>query len=306
MIKSLLLISLFIFSNVSFAKIKVVTTLPDLAEVVASVGGDKVKVTSMLEGTEDPHFLDATPSFIKKVARADIVCMIGLDLEVGWIPKVLEKSGNAKVQLGGQGHCIAGSRINALEKPNFKVDRSMGDVHPAGNPHYNLSPTSLIKVSETILAHLINEDPSLTNFFKTNQQKFSQKMMTLKSEIKQKLEKASTLSQTKNIVIEYHKEFTYFFDEYNLKSTQAIEKLPGVPPSAKRIAEVSLKAKKQGVKLAMGSYYAPEKHLKKFSEISGVAYQKLPTMVQKNKAKYDNISKVQHVLADAIIESLDL
>ena len=130
-----------LFTTPVFAEsLRVVTTTTDLAWLTKQIGGDEVEVTSLLSGEEDPHYVDAVPRFIHLVANADIVCVVGMDLEIGWMPKVLSKSANAQVQPGGKGYCETGKGVEALDVITNDVDRSMGDVHPDGNPHFQLSP----------------------------------------------------------------------------------------------------------------------------------------------------------------------
>ena len=136
--KKLFVIPFLFLSSIALAKIKVVATLPDVAEVVRAIGGTEVDVNTLLSGSEDPHYADARPDYILKVSRADVVCAIGLDLEIGWLPKVLDKSGNAKVQSGGTGFCELGHTVKPLEVPTGVIDRSLGDVHPHGNPHFKI------------------------------------------------------------------------------------------------------------------------------------------------------------------------
>ena len=120
--------------------ITVVTTIPDLGWMVKEIGQHDVVVQSFLTGSEDPHYVDAVPKFVLWASRADMIVSAGLDLEVGWLPKVLEQSANAKVQPGGIGYCEVGNYVTVLEKPTTLTNRSMGDIHPRGNPHFYLSP----------------------------------------------------------------------------------------------------------------------------------------------------------------------
>lgn len=285
----------FLTSKASAAeKLKVITTLPDLAEVVRVIGGDKVEVDSLLRGNEDAHFLDAIPTYIRSVASADVVCFMGLDLEVGWLPKILEKSSNSKVQPGGIGYCETGRSVRALEKPVAAIDRSMGDVHVHGNPHFNLSPKALAEAAVTVEEVLSRSQPESSVEFKKGLKKFQEQMKSLK-------EKTAAKIKGHPSVIEYHKEFTYFFDVYGLKTMGSIEDKPGVPPSGVRLANIAKKAKEAHVCMAFGALYSPENQLKKFSEISGIAYRKLPSMVQKNNEALNSIEKLQNALAEALV-----
>ncbi|MCH2533930.1 MAG: metal ABC transporter substrate-binding protein [Bdellovibrionales bacterium] len=275
--------------------LKVVTTIPELAEIAKAIGKKDIKAESLLSGSEDPHFLEASPYFISKVSNADVFCQVGLELEIGWAPKVIQKSANKKIQPGAQGFCDASTYVTALDIPERPSDRSMGDVHKKGNPHYNLSPDQLIKASEKILEVLIAYNPKNSSLYTKNQIEFKNRMLELKQKIQDKL------NQHNLKVIQYHKEFNYFFNSYSIKHQGSIEELPGVPPSSSRIAKVALKAKQQGIDLAVGSHYTPEKHLNKFSEISGISSIKLPALVNLNQNQYNTIEKLQHYITDQII-----
>lgn len=282
-------------------KIKVVTTLPDLAEVVRTVGGDKVEVDSLLKGSEDSHFLDAVPTYIRLIANSDVVCFMGLDLESGWLPKVLSKSGNAKVQPGGLGYCEMGKAVSVLEKPSGNVDRSMGDVHLYGNPHFNLSPKALSEAAVVVEKTLSETRPEFSEDFKKGLKNFQSQMTSLKESVDKKIKPLQYVSRGRPLVIEYHKEFTYFFNVYGLKSFGSIEDKPGVPPSATRLSDVAKGAKASKVCMAFAALYTPDNQLQKFSEISGIAFKKLPAMVQKNNEKFNTIEKLQNALVESVL-----
>jgi zinc/manganese transport system substrate-binding protein len=291
----------FSLSATANSPIKVLVTLPDFIEMVKEIGGMRVEVDSFLDGSEDPHFVDAVPSFIAKASKADVVCAVGLELEIGWLPKVLSKSGNAKVQQGGKGFCELGRNVNVLEKLTGPADRSMGDVHGAGNPHYNLSPTKLIEASSELLRVLKKNDPSGAALFETNAKIFAEKMTTLKHDIATRLEPLKGKP-----LIQFHKHFVYFFEEYGLSTVGAIEEKPGVPPSSARLVQVSNYAKTQNVVLAIGELNSPTKHLAKFSEISGIPYIKIPAIVQKQNPNLDRIAELQAYLASELLKAAKL
>jgi zinc/manganese transport system substrate-binding protein len=279
--------------------LNVVTTLPDLAEVVSAVGGDQVIVESLLKGTEDAHFVDALPSFSQKISKADMVCLVGLGLEVGWIGKVLSKSANSKIQPGGAGYCEAGKSVTPIDVPTGTVDRSMGDVHPEGNPHFYLSPLSLAESSVEVLRVLKKIRPQASAAFEERQKIFSDQMKGLHTELSSKVKLASL---TKEIFTEYHKDFGYFFKAYGLKSMGSIEDKPGVPPSASRLASVAQQAKSLNVISAMCTNHSPQRHLKKFSELSGISVLRVPGGVQRDDARFDSIEKVQRFLVGEIVK----
>ena len=157
--KPILTLFLLLYSNLLWAELKVVTTTPDLAWLVDSIGKKRVSAISLLNGSEDPHFVDAMPSWIAKASRADVFCLVGLELEVGWVPKVLERSANPKIQPGGKGYCEVGKFVKALEVPKGKIDRSMGDVHASGNPHYHLGPEQFKNAAKGVFEVLVTNDP---------------------------------------------------------------------------------------------------------------------------------------------------
>jgi len=281
------------FSSVTLAKIKVVTTLPDIAEMVQTIGGDNVEVQSLLRGSEDAHYAEARPDYILKVNRADVVCSMGLDLEIGWLPKVLSKSGNAKVQDGGVGSCVLGKSVKPLDIPVGVVDRSLGDVHPHGNPHFNLSPEKLSEAGAEIVRVLSAAEPGKSSEFEKNYDAFKKKMNELQARL------AKTVKKEK--VMEYHKEFTYFFNAYGLESLGSLEEKPGMPPSAARIAQVAKMAKDSKVAVLFATPSAPHKVLERFHELSGVPVVIVPSHVQTTG---DSSVKTIEGLQNLLVKSL--
>lgn len=291
--KQLLLIASLLIATTSDAKIKVVTTLPDIAEIVQAIGGSEVEVQSLLSGNEDPHYAEARPDFILKVNRADVVCSVGLELEAGWLPKVLSKSGNAKVQEGGLGYCVLGNSIKALDVPTGTIDRSLGDVHPHGNPHFLLSLVKIAESGSEVVRALSVASPDKKAFFEKNYDTFKKQILDLHTRL------AKTLKKTK--VLEYHKEFTYFFNAYGLESLGSLEDKPGMPPSAARIAQVAKLAKDNKVAVLFATPSAPHKTLERFQELSGVPVVIVPAYTQTPQVKNSkNIEGLQTLLVRSI------
>ena len=259
------------------ATLHVVTTTQDLAWVAREIGGARVEVQSLLQGSENPHYANATPEFIRRAANADVLCAVGLELEVGWLPKVLARSGNAKVQPGGSGFCEAGKVVETLEKPSSPITRAMGDVHPQGNPHFWLSPVALSQAAGEIGQALTRADPS-------GEKVYTEGLKNLKSKLEKMLEenrkKIAIFLKENHPLIEYHREFVYFTHAYGLRSIGSIEEKPGVPPSAGRIAQIARESKDAGVRLALAAPYAPQGVLQRFQEISGVPTVLVPTSIQ--------------------------
>lgn len=274
--KNILFTLVFIFSlcaySLAHAKIKVVATLPDVAEVVRAVGGDQVEVSTLLSGSEDPHYSDARPDYILKIRNADVVCAIGLDLEIGWLPKVMDKAGNSKVQSGGLGFCELGRTVKPLEVPTGVIDRSLGDVHPHGNPHFAVDPLKLAESGAEVARVLSAVEPDKADLFQKNYEAFQKQMTTLHAAIQKKIKKDK--------VMEYHKEFTYFFTTYGLDSVGSLEEKPGMPPSAARIAQVANTAKANKVAVLFATASSSHSTLERFHELSGIPVVIVPSYIQ--------------------------
>ena len=292
----LLIVFNIILSCGAFAQLKVVTTTTDLAWLAQEIGGDKVKVESLLAGTEDPHFIDATPHFVAKALRADLFCMVGLELEAAWVGKVLAKSGNRQVQKGGAGYFSGGEYISPLGVPQKKLDRSHGDVHSSGNPHYHLSPSAMMKVAQGLTQKMMDLDPKNKAHYQNNLKKTKNNLKNIRQEI--------TLMLTpihKKVFLEYHQEFSYFFRDYGLESIGAIEEIPGVPPSAGRISAIAKKAQSKSAYAFLVANTSPYKVTKKFQDISGVKKVSLPLSIVKGKGPSDYYEH-QRLIARRMIE----
>ena len=286
----------FLLISTSMAKINLVTSTTDIAWLAARVGGDKVKVKSLLSGPENPHFVEALPSFIHKVASADIFCVVGLELEAAWADKVQKRSGNKNIQSGRKGFCDVSSEVQVLDKLDIKVDRSMGDVHSAGNPHYHLAPTYLAMAGKSILNILTNYDPS-------NRVNYEENFSTLQRELKAlRTNELSKLKAKNNLkFMEYHKEFTYFLKDYNLQNIGSVEDISGVPPSAARVLNIINIIKKEKVSIILSTDSAPSKVLEKIREATNVRIIKSPLSLT-NYLDKDAYKSMQKNLINQILE----
>lgn len=267
---------LFLCISTAYAK-TVVTTLPEFAWVVKELTS-KVDVDSYLEGTEDPHFVDASPSFIFKAAKADLVIFNGMELEVGWLPKVVQMSGNAKVQPGGKGYCNASSFVSKIEALD-KYDRSMGDVHPQGNPHYTLSILRMKEVARGISDCLEKIGVKVGK----NLEKLNNKFQKTYDEIKVKLKPGTFYV--------YHREFNYLAGDYGYVFKQSLEKVPGVLPSANYLVKMAKQSKKDKPQSVLAGATAPKKILQKFQELSGIKYKMLNLHPKKDQDYIEFIQK---------------
>jgi zinc/manganese transport system substrate-binding protein len=285
----------------SVKPLRVVTSTTDLAWAVRDIGGSRVVAESLLRGTEDPHFVDARPDYVAKVIRADIVCFVGLDLEVGWLPKVLAKSGRREIQSGGQGYCDASRRIEVLEKVNGGADRSQGDVHPGGNPHYWLSPVAMAQAGLEIRDMLIRNDPQNKAHYDAGYNQFSNSLRKTQAKLLGMLKSAGLTGRSAQF-FEYHREFSYLAQAYGLSSVGTIEEKPGVPPSAGRLSEVSAKVRNSGVKVILAAATAPRRVLNKVQEMASAQMVIVPISVRED-GELSNYHELQQYIISAFISA---
>src|SRR3954454_4852927 len=172
-----LLACTFAFTSAAEAKkLSVITSTTDLAALTQEVGGDKIDVEALAKGYQDPHFVEPKPSFLLKLRNADLLVLVGLDLEIGWLPPLITQSGNGKIQPGGQGYLDASQLAEILEIPGGNVTRAEGDVHPLGNPHYWLNPNNGRRIAKGIAAKLSALDPGDQAYFQQREQDFEKRL----------------------------------------------------------------------------------------------------------------------------------
>lgn len=249
-LKTVFPLLIFLWSGLSTAKISVLTSTANLAAIVKEVGGDEVSVFNFCKGNQDPHFLEARPSYMLKTSKADLVVAIGLGLEVGWLPKVLSGGRNPNVMPGSSGYLEIGPSLEVLDVPTGKVTRADGDVHPEGNPHVTLDP---IRAAQT--AQLIAQRLSLLD--SKNASSYKERALSLKARLEKKTNAWAKRVETSGVkrVVTYHKTLAYFLDRFNIKTSAVLEPFPGVPPTGPHILSVINKAKSEGVKLILVENY---------------------------------------------------
>src|SRR5215470_5419846 len=220
--KLILLISCIGILSVAHAgTIKVVTTIPDLKSITEFVGGDKVSVSSIATGYQNPHFVDPKPSYIISLSGADLFVTIGLDLEIGWSPQLLSSSRNTKIQKGAAGYVDASVNIPLMQVPNA-ANRAEGDIHIYGNPHYWLDPMNGKIIARNIADGLERIDPSNRSFYETNLANFDNQ---IDAKMKDWLAKMAPFRGTK--IVAYHNEWVYFETRFGLKIVDFMEPKPG-------------------------------------------------------------------------------
>jgi ABC-type Zn uptake system ZnuABC Zn-binding protein ZnuA len=263
------------------AKLNVVATIPDYGAIAQEIGGDKINVTSIARGTEDQHFVDARPSFVRVLNQADVLIEGGAELEVGWLPPLVSGARNEKILSDSPGHLILSRYIRLLDVPTTQVDRSMGDVHPFGNPHFTLDPANAKPIANVIAETFSRVDPANAEWYRANAQKFGERLDRKLAEWKQQME---PYRGTK--VVTYHKSFDYFIERFGLVLAGTIEPKPGIEPSPSYISSLIPKLKTQGVKIVMIEPFRPRKTPEYVAQAVGAKLLLLPGSVGGNeKAK---------------------
>ena len=288
--KSLLAIVCFLaWTSPALAKLNAVATLPWIGSLVQDIGKDKVHVTILVKPTQDPHYVEAKPSMILEVRRADLLLFNGLELEIGYLPVLVESSRNPNIQPGKPGHFDCSQFVEVIEKP-AAVDRSMGDVHPFGNPHYHLSPRNIYRVTAGITEILASLDRANASFYRTNLAAFQEKFKE-----KEKLWAGHNLRGKKFIA--YHKFFEYLTNEFGFEIIGYVEPKPGIPPSAGWVEKMIELAKKMKPDAILTTSYYGAREAAFLSQKSGVKSVVVPHDVGATPACKDWFSLMDQVLA---------
>ena len=247
------------------AKLKIVASTPDLAALASEVGGDKVSVTALSKANENPHYVDPKPSLVVALSRADMMVSNGMDLEIGWLPPLLTNARNASVQLGGGGYVDASSVVTRLEAP-ASVDRSLGDIHPAGNPHFLFDPREAAKVATAIAERLAALSPEDGEHFRANAAQLSLELRTFADEERQRFQ---ALGAEKLKVITYHRSLVYLLAWLGIERPINIEPKPGVSPSPSHVARVLGTMRAQKIDTILQERFYPTKTSKTLARMAG-------------------------------------
>jgi zinc/manganese transport system substrate-binding protein len=237
-------------STNAFAAVNVVTSTQDLASIVKEVGGDKVTVESLAMGYQDPHFVEAKPSFILKLNRADLLVAVGRELEIGWLPPLITQSRNSKIQPGAAGYLDASQSAKILDIPTGQITRAMGDVHPQGNPHFWLDPENGRRVAQEVQEKLSELSRGDAAYFAQRYADFDRRLTEATKRWK------ATLAPYKGTkVVTYHRSWPNFAEAFGLDVIGYVEPKPGIPPSPSHTLELEQEMKRQNVKIVLVEPY---------------------------------------------------
>jgi zinc/manganese transport system substrate-binding protein len=273
-----LLLAITLLVATAQAKLNVVATLPDFAAIAQEIGGSMVKVTGIAKGTEDAHFVDARPSFVRVLNQADVLIEGGAELEIGWLPPLVDSARNAKILADAPGHVVLSRYLRLLEIPSGPVDRSMGDIHPLGNPHFWLDPASG-RIIATVLTERFGQlDSANAGLYQANLKKFTDRLDQKTAEWSKLMEPYRGAK-----VVAYHRSYDYFLERYGLVLLATIEPKPGIEPSPSYINRLVGSLKGTGVKLILIEPFRPHKTPEYLAKAVGAKVLVLPEKVGGNE-----------------------
>lgn len=231
-------------------KLNVVTSTTDMAALAQEVGGDKITVEAIARGYQDPHFVEAKPSFLLKLKNADLLISVGLQLEIGWLPPLVTQSGNPRIQVGAPGYLDASQFAEILDLPTGQVTRAMGNVHPLGNPHYWLDPDNGRRVARGIAQKLGEMDTADSQYFQQRFQDFDKRLTAA-----EKNWDAQMAPYKGRKVVTYHTSWSNFAKHFGLQVVGYIEPRPGIPPTPAHTIEIIQLIKRDNVKVVVVEPY---------------------------------------------------
>jgi zinc/manganese transport system substrate-binding protein len=231
-------------------KMRIMTATTDLAAIAQEIGGDRVEVDSIARGYQDPHFVEAKPSFLLKLRKADLLVVVGLELEIGWLPPLIQQSGNPRIQVAAPGYFDSSRFAKILEIPTGQVTRAQGDVHPQGNPHYWLDPENGLRVAKGIQTKLTEMRPADAEYFAQRYASFEQR---IKQADERWLEQMKPYAGRK--IVTYHRSWPNFTEHFHLDVAGYVEPRPGIPPSPQHTVELMGMMKRENVKVILVEPY---------------------------------------------------
>jgi len=282
------MIALLMYSMPAEAKLNVVATLPWIGSVTEAIGKDRINITVLVKPSQDPHQIEAKPSMILAARNADLFIYNGLDLEIGYVPLLIESSRNPNIQPGRPGNLDCSQFVDVIEKLQA-VDRSMGDVHPLGNPHYHLSPTNMARVVRGIARTLSELDPANASFYASNLKSFEDRL-------KERQGEWSSVPVRGKRFVAYHKFFEYMAKEFGFVLLGYVEEKPGIPPSAgylERLVENMKKTMPDGI---LTTPYYGKREVEALSRMTGAKAIMVPHDVGSVPGANDWFGLMDHAL----------
>ena len=276
--------SVMLSANAALAQLKVVTSTTDLADIASEVGGNKVTVRHIGEGYQDPHFIEAKPSFVLQLRNADVWAFVGLDLEAGWMPLLLDGARNPKIRRGGSGYVDVSRAIPLLDVPRGAVDRSQGDVHPLGNPHYWLDPQNGRRIARLFKAKFTELDPKNAAAYDANTKAFEAKLNAAERAWQPQI--AAIRGKP---VVAWHTSWRYLANYTKMNIVGFMEPKPGVPPSPSHLAGLIQTIKRTNAKVIIMEPFYSRKMADFVASKTGIKVLLLPPSVGGERAITDYV-----------------
>lgn len=284
-----LMVGLVVLPSSLWAQLKVVTATPDLGSIAEMVGGDRVTVTSLARGTEDAHFVTARPSFIPILNRADVLIEGGAELESAWLPPLVNTARNRNILPGRRGHVPIARHIDLMDAPTGPVDRSQGNVHASGNPHFMLDPENG-RIAARLIAERFSElDPDHADFYAENLARFSARLDEGLESWKRQLAPFAGKR-----VVAYHKNYDYLARRFGFRIVGEIEPLPGIEPSPRQVTRLISSMKEQDISMIWMEPFRPRRTPERIAEEAGVRLVLLPEQVGAVEGTEDYIALIAH------------
>ena len=306
--------------------LRVVTSVPDLADLASRIGGDEVTVTALVRGPQDPHFIDPRPTFVTRLHEADLYVEMGLSLEIGWSPVLLQSARNAKIRPGSEGYVDASRAIVPLEVPTGVVNRSQGDVHVGGNPHYLSDPLNGLRVAKLLAERLSAARPAAAASFAANAQAFERALLEklVGAELAARAPAAElvaalegdrvegpvggwlgTLAGARGVLaVQDHRLWPYFARRFGLELVAELEPIPGIAPTTSHLTEVVELVQARGVRLLLASAYFDPRHARTVADRTGIPVVTLAHQVGALPGADDYLTTVA-LNVRAVAEALD-
>jgi zinc/manganese transport system substrate-binding protein len=273
---------LFALTGSAQGKLNVIATTEDLAAIAREVGGDRITIDALARGYQDPHFVEAKPSFILKLQKADLLVVVGRELEIGWLPPLIQQSRNARIQAGAEGYLDASTQARILDIPQGQITRAMGDVHPSGNPHYWLDPENGKAIARSIAAKLSQFRPGDKTYFDQRLADFNNR---LSASLATWLAAMAPFKATK--VVTYHRSYPNFADRFGLDVVGYVEPRPGIPPSPGHTLDLIQEMKRQQIRVILMEPYFDQKTPNSIARQTGATVVVLPPSVGGEKTITD-------------------
>ncbi len=226
-----------------FAKLNVVATTSDIQALVRAVGAEQLNLTVIAKGSQDPHYIEAKPSYMVKMRDADLLVSNGLSLEVGWLPSLIRGARNSKINPGARGFLELGSLIEPIDKAAGSLTRARGDVHPEGNPHFTLDPMRVGDLAVKVAERLAELDPKNRALYESRARTYRDQLVTKTQEWQARIQASGVIK-----VITYHPSLNYFLQRFELIAASHLEEKPGIPPTAQHILKVIDTIKREKIK----------------------------------------------------------